>query len=125
MMPVSFRVLEKILLSFGGKEVIPMPSGFIDMLLARGMLIVPTKKNFRLLTGEPCECHENTAVLWKRSKGKMKIMTGWALSDDGLWRQHSWGLADDTVIETTTKRDKYYGFVLTDAESKDFYRENI
>lgn len=41
------------------------------------------------------------------------IGTGYALSDDGLWRQHSWGLeADGVVVETTFERRSYVGIVL-------------
>ena len=49
-------------------------------------------------------------------------MTGYALSDDGLWRQHSWLIAKPgrrwTVIETTCRRLLYYGVVLTEEEAR-------
>ena len=35
-------------------------------------------------------------------------------SDDGLWRQHSWGVdADGTLVETTDHRTLYVGLALS------------
>ena len=42
---------------------------------------------------------------------------GYALSGDGLWREHSWLLADKAVVETTESRLLYHGFVRTDDEA--------
>lgn len=50
--------------------------------------------------------------------------------EDGLWREHSWGIRVDSespkvhVIETTTPRVAYFGFVLTDAEAQGFLDAN-
>lgn len=39
-----------------------------------------------------------------------------ALSDDGMWRQHSWLVwhkaRSNQIVETTVKRIVYYGFVM-------------
>ena len=41
------------------------------------------------------------------------IATGYALSGDNLWRQHSWGIDPDGVLaETTDERHAYVGIVL-------------
>lgn len=68
------------------------------------------------------ECHRNSARLWSEDKGK--IITGYALSDDGIWRQHSWIDAGDYLIETTDSRVLYFGYCLNDAESQEFEFEN-
>ena len=53
-------------------------------------------------------CHENVDELF-RDKG-YDFGTGWAYTeDDGLWRQHSWAFDGDTIVETTTPRDIYWG----------------
>ena len=53
-------------------------------------------------------------------------MTGYALSDDGLWRQHSWGLlTDDRVVETTVARLRYFGAILTDPAAAEFVLANF
>jgi hypothetical protein len=71
------------------------------------------------------QCHSNTAELWDLNKDRgFKIMTGWALSGDKQWRQHSWGVHKGKVIETTVKRKAYYGYVLNHRESEDFHYEN-
>ena len=66
-------------------------------------------------------CHRNVAAVWTKKKfGIVGIATGYALSDDGLWRQHSWGILRDGVLETTEKRLKYFGVVLQ-GERADFF----
>jgi hypothetical protein len=40
---------------------------------------------------EDSRCHENVARLWTDKRwGLVAIGTGYALSEDGLWRRHSW-----------------------------------
>lgn len=50
------------------------------------------------------------------------IMTGYALSDDGIWRAHSWGvdLTTGDTIETTDARWLYFGFRLSPDEAERF-----
>jgi hypothetical protein len=58
-------------------------------------------------------------MLFVRTKGEVRIATGYTLSADGLWRQHSWGLdaGDGRVLETTERRVRYRGYVLNDVET--------
>lgn len=76
------------------------------------------------MIGAPSQCHRNTCELWELNKDKMKICTGYALSDDGMWRQHSWGIVKTPrsikIIETTKERVAYYGFIMTDEQAKEF-----
>ena len=66
-------------------------------------------------------CHQNVAAVWtKRKFGIVGIATGYALSEDGLWRQHSWGVLREGVLETTEARVKYFGIVLQ-REKADFF----
>ena len=78
--------------------------------------------------GRPCRCHANSAALWRANKDKVRICTGYALSDDGLWRQHSWCIwkkaRSTKIIETTEPRILYYGFVMDDEQEMRFSREN-
>ena len=46
----------------------------------------------------------DVSQMWDRA-----IPTGYALSDDGLWRQHTWGLLRNGVLETTEVRLRYFG----------------
>jgi hypothetical protein len=70
--------------------------------------------------GRPSDCHGNVGRLWIRRKGRIEIATGYALSDDGLWRSHSWGFEADHVIETTEARELYFGILLAPARAARF-----
>lgn len=52
-------------------------------------------------------CHDNVSKLLD-AKLIDKDVNGFALSDDGLWRYHSWGLlANGKIVETTCHRIAY------------------
>ncbi len=64
---------------------------------------------------EDSSCHINAAVLFKKGVGT--IASGFTLSEDGLWREHSWLLKEtDQLIETTVLRLLYHGYVLSEQE---------
>ena len=109
----SFQQLERKLLKIDGIKVVPMPDNSINTIVSKGKLF--NNKSI-LKLGEPCNCHGNVGwqYLNKRLEG-FKICTGYALTkDDGFWRQHSWGLLNNQIIETTIKREKYFGIVIED-----------
>jgi hypothetical protein len=110
------------LLKLGGHDVLFYnPEYDLDALLERGHhLSAEGSETRRILGGS--ECHRTACVYWIDSKGATTVATGYALSDDGVWRQHSWGLELGTmrVIEPTVSRVLYFGFILTDDESERF-----
>ena len=70
-------------------------------------------------------CHQNVAAIWKSRKfGIVAVATGYALSEDGLWRQHSWGILRDGVLETTEARVKYFGILLQGSRADHFAEFN-
>jgi hypothetical protein len=77
------------------------------------------------MRGEPIRCHQNVAALYDANRGKVKIMTGYARSRDGIWRAHSWGshIASGKPIETTEPRTHYHGYALNRVESEKAVRE--
>lgn len=108
------------LLAYGGGTECVTPLNVEENcpeLLDRGFF-VPENTKVRLLKGRPSNCHGNSANLWKQGKGQ--IVSGYALSADGLWRQHSWVTNKNGIIETTVMRVKYYGYALNEDESKQF-----
>jgi hypothetical protein len=116
--------LRSKLLSFGGEEMVPSFEDDLKKLLNRGIpLINPVIK---LIRGRPISCHSNSAEYWEAHPMKTELMTGWALSMDGLWRQHSWVriIKSGKVVETTTPRLIYFGFVMTQEEAEDFAFDN-
>jgi hypothetical protein len=74
-----------------------------------------------LVTLEPSDCHRNVARLYAEGwtpDGMHRVSgfgLGFALSPDGLWRQHSWALSSAPggwVVETTVARVAYAGLPL-------------
>lgn len=117
----DFRPLKEKLLAIGGWSVcVPRIEEDLDAILTRGRRF-PGRS--RSILGTPSQCHENTALLYEKFPDG-KIVTGYALTRDGMWRQHSWLWLDNCVIETTVKRISYFGFILNKAESEMFFRRN-
>jgi hypothetical protein len=63
--------------------------------------------------------------LWDEKPKTYKIATGWALSTDGIWRQHTWLLKKTGIFETTSYRLLYYGYALDEIAANNFWLENI
>lgn len=102
-----------LVLGHGGRRIVPpvQPDVLIGMLTTDAELI--DGGSAELVEGEPSDCHVNAARLWRAGRSEA-IGTGYALSDDGLWREHSWGVRAGRVIETTTPRLRYFGVVMAD-----------
>ncbi len=120
----DLKRLKVLLLRFGGEFLVapPRPDPDLPILLESGFLASgPTT----LKIMESSSCHRNVAAVWKAHRfGIVAIATGYALSDDGLWRQHSWGILRDGVLETTEARLKYFGIVLQGARADSFVAAN-
>jgi hypothetical protein len=105
--------LKKLLLALGGHEVVApvVPDSTIPFMIANG-IVFPSRVVLRKM--QDSDCHINAARLWSEKRyGIIAVGSGFALSEDGLWRPHSWGLDDrGYVIETTVKRTKYFGIVM-------------
>lgn len=118
----ELKPLQKRLLDIGGDWVALQPEDDLKRLLDRGQLF--TGQVIFLRMGQS-QCHSNCATIWDRNQGLgYKIATGWVLSKDGIWRQHTWLLRGKSIIETTEPREKYYGFVLSDEEANNFWLMN-
>ena len=121
----AFAALEQRLLALGGTRVVYVgPDPDLPHILTRGHTF-PGKATMQV--GIPCRCHQNAAELWAADSARMAIATGYALSPDGLWRQHSWVILCDKpnrAIETTIARTLYFGFILTPTEAEAFYWNN-
>ena len=64
-------------------------------------------------------CHGNVSALYQDKKID-HIVTGFALTTDGAWREHTWGLKDGDIVETTVRRLLYFGKVLDEKEADSF-----
>jgi len=110
--------LERRLLDLGGVlALLFLPDPQVGELLDRGRYFPGAGALMRC--GEPSNCHANAAMMFVQSRGEVRIASGYALSSDGLWRQHSWGIdaVDGRVLETTERRVRYFCYLLNYAES--------
>lgn len=99
-----------------------------DRLIKRGQFFGKTSRLIKRGM-ETCGCHSNSAYLYKRNPEKYQIITGYALSDDLVWRCHSWVVESlkngkFKVVETTEPRIEYYGYILNDEEALEFVYNN-
>ena len=117
----ELKPLQDKLLSLGGDWVALEPECVLDALLNKGQLI-KGRILFKRMASH--NCHGNCAQLWEKNSKIYKIATGWALSADGIWRQHTWLLKGKLIIETTEPRTLYYGIVLGDEEANNFWWQN-
>lgn len=122
----AMRKLHDKILTFGGDEVcMTMFDEDASKILERGQFFYGSSY---MRKGPDCQCHYNSARLWYENKGRCFIATGYALSEDGLWRCHSWVIQPMSrtvrVWETTEKRVAYFGVVLTDEECEEFVANN-
>lgn len=126
---MDFKKLEKKLLSIGGIRVAERLEEFLDEVLSRGEFFSP--KKVKLCRMKPNGCHANAGVFWKNYSDEngfdnIQIVSGWCLSKDGIWRQHSflYQPIDNIIIETTEKRTVYFGYTLNLKESESHYENN-
>lgn len=96
-----------------------------DLVMERGQYWYGD--NLRLWIGEPNQCHANVCRIWQMNQvnaARFRITTGYALSRDGCWRQHSWLVerlkTKDRIWETTKERIAYFGVMLSPEECKSF-----
>lgn len=84
-----------------------------------------------LQEGEPSRAHENAARLWRRHPRALSLVTGYGLSEDGLFRQHSWLIRNAPkagqarIIETTVPRTLYYGYILNTREANQLCADEL
>ena len=114
--------LREKLLSIDGLEIVPRPETDLEKILENGHLF---DNPVEVISGLPSQCHSNCAHIWFHYQDDCKIAVGWGLSDDGLWRQHTWIIThDDRLLETTEERIKYFGVKLNKSESEYFFKCN-
>jgi hypothetical protein len=113
--------LEGRLLALGGEMVALRDEDKLDLLLSLGREFTNPVKRVR---GTMHCCHGNVGRMFLAGK-LMAICTGWALGDDGKWRQHSWGLDHKgKIVETTVKNIRYFGVYMTGLTAVYFAQAN-
>jgi len=106
----EIAMLRRRLRAMGGEMLVPAPDDVeedISELLDKAEVMTG---RVILRQMEASGCHQNVARLWLHGlEGLTASCTGYAHSEDALWRQHSWGCCPDGIIETTTPRLLYWG----------------
>lgn len=125
-MEKMFKIRD-LILKFGGEQVcLDLYDEDADKIMERGQLFYG--RGAKTMIGRPSQCHSNSAALWEANKGKCRIATGYALSDDGIWRQHTWVVQEMPrswrIWETTAKRVAYFGYILSEEECQEFSDSN-
>lgn len=117
-------LIDKIEQLHNGTMLVMMPEEDtdIDKIIKDGFL----SGNMEVLLniGSPSQCHSN-ACDYSDMYAEAQIVTGYGLSEDGLWRQHSWVIHNDQIIETTEKRILYFGRILSGQDLLDFKSWNF
>lgn len=118
--------LKKRLLAIGGWAVcLSRYEPDLEKILERGIKFAGRAKMMR---GQPSQCHFNSGNLWDNNRDNSFLCTGYALSRDGMWRQHSWVAVmtpkSYKVVETTEPRASYFGYILDRNEAEKFFYEN-
>jgi hypothetical protein len=116
--------LKRLLLKIDGDFLVapPKPDSHLALLLRSGFVM---HGPVTLKITATSACHQNAAAIWRSHKSNVVgIATGYALTRDGLWRQHSWVVLRDGLLETTVKRTKYFGVLLQDSHADRFAKRN-
>ena len=112
------------LLALGGTAVVLLPGNLEPESLNQRILEQCAKEStgqsftirdaneIKSVDLQPCECHYNCVKLYYATGGSLKVFTGYALTEDGLWRHHSWCRHDvnpEEIWESTVERLMYVG----------------
>ena len=118
----SIKIKDRLLEVGGTRIIMPMFDEDTEKIESRGQFWLGSRAIMRI--GRPSQCHANSANLYSANKDKLRICTGYALSEDGIWRQHSWCIWGkenfNRIVETTLGRVLYYGFVMEPDECEEF-----
>lgn len=117
--------LKGLLLGLGGIHLVapPGPDPALPLVIGAGFVMAgPVVRR----TMKDSGCHGNVADIWAGKRHELVgIGTGYSLSCDGLWRQHSWGLRREGIFETTVPRVKYFGVLLQHEAANSFAIANL
>lgn len=120
-MQKEWEIIKKDLLRSGGDFLLrPKSEPHLDKLLKGGR--ERKSKEIRTLDGDDGLCHQISIREWQRGRGD--LITGYALSEDGGWRQHSWLEANGVILEPTRRARKcYWGVRLSDNDAASWSKQ--
>lgn len=117
------------LLSFGGEEAcFVYANSDVEELMKRGQLWYGDR--VVKMRGEPERCRESSIRFWYQNRkvdngNGIRYASGYALSDDGMWRQHFWCIQvnekGNKILEVAEKRKLYFGILFNDVDCMRIY----
>ena len=119
-------MLEKILSSFvPGSMLLYKYDKYVKPVSQSGRFMYADRA--KLMPGEKSQCHRNTINLYQANIENTSIATGYAWVKNNLWVEHSWLIhwldkkrTKFEIVETTIKRNAYFGKILNEAEAEEF-----
>jgi len=117
--------LKELLLSHGGDSVLIRNDEDIEKILKNGKLFTKVNKALsKKMRGKTNQCHYNASHCWDANRDKTQLATGFYLTDN-IWREHSWVVYNNKVIETTDNvAAKYFGYIMSQEDAEDFLWDN-
>jgi len=113
-----WTALERKLLALGGQHVERIDDEpDLAQLIAEGRVFTESVVRAK---GKPHRPHWNAARLWAEDIRRVQLATGYALTPDGAWEQHSWCIQDGNLLEPTAEHAAYFGIVLGQQAALDF-----
>jgi hypothetical protein len=109
--PAFKKLIAKLLALEPKSIVIALDDPDIDKVVTQGREW--STVGMKILRGQRNECHKNCDLFFKAG-GINQVVTGYYLSEyDLAWRQHSWGLINGAIVETTpNKARRYFGVII-------------
>jgi hypothetical protein len=116
--------LEPKLRAIAGDRVARQHHPNLRLILDEGALFSPRK--VRTTRGRPNKCHLNVALEYAADSHSLVVATGFGLNDGG-WRLLSWLWRPEQglIVETTVRREKYFGVTLDDRQAAMFVLTEI
>jgi hypothetical protein len=120
----ELRELRRILLKIGGDELVLSPGSdpTVNFLIDFGIVFAGP-----VVLKQHCQGGQDRTLgrIWtRRSYGIVGIVVGYALGDDGFWREHSFGVLREGVLEIIARKQKYFGLLLL-SEAADGFAETL
>ncbi len=113
------------LLAAGGEDVVPGVRNIASVreLLAGAKMITPGSVTVARVARR--SVLENSLVVWLENNGQGTVCRGYALSGDGLWREHTWLQEDGRIVDATAAHLAYFGTQLGTTEAAAMYLDAV